>query len=269
MLARLLLNLRSWEATAGASLVELSMSLLLLSSIGVGVIGATAVGARASAHLEEQDTSLIAARSQAEFIAAKPTLSQYPLYPSLPGVFTVTGDVTDACLQRTYLQCIDITVSRKGKETGSLRTLKADRFLEEGPGDKVVPRSTALERVKTVAVPDLPAATGFAVVISSVLIGPTGILAEWEADEPTRTELRTLTVFSGRPFGAQTTGLTTLPSAVSGTVATGQFRNIRVLSTTAGDASSGDFTVYFFNESNVKTVVSQSARITCACNIEP
>ena len=134
----------------------------------------------------------------------------------------------------------------------------------------MVPRSTALERVKTVAVPDLPAEIGFAVVISPVFdtLDPTEILVEWELNEPTRTELRTLSVFSGKPFGTQTTGLTTPPSAVSGVVTKGQFRNIPVLSTTASGTNTGDFTVYFFNESKVTTIVSQSAQITCVCKIE-
>ena len=58
--------------SAGATIIELSVSLLLMSVITTGFVGSVAVGATVASRVEDQDISLVAARSQAEFIASQP-----------------------------------------------------------------------------------------------------------------------------------------------------------------------------------------------------
>ena len=73
MIKRVLANLSSIPRKArGASLVELSVSLLLISVVGTGLTGAAAVGVRVGSQIEARDTGFTIARSQAEFIASLP-----------------------------------------------------------------------------------------------------------------------------------------------------------------------------------------------------
>ena len=191
---KLIENKISWFATgsAGASLIELSVSLLLISVVGVGLAGTVAVGAQVGAAIEERDASLTTSRSQAEFIASQPAASSYSDFPALPSALDLTSDVTNECQGRDFLQCITIRVSRDGDEISDLEILKAQRFVATGG----VPTSGGLERVKPIVVPQLPGEEGFAVVISDLFSSftPTHILVRWEVSPDTQQEGRTLAI---------------------------------------------------------------------------
>ena len=279
MLGQLVRNsFRLDRISPGASLIEISVSLMLISLVAVGFVGSTAVGARVGSHIEDQDTSLIAARSQAEFIASEPvalSFGLYGVYPSAPSAFTVTGDVTNDCQTRDFLQCTTIRVSRDEKERIVLDAFKAERFVKDDStlapnAIDVVPASGGLERVKTITVTNpLPKDEGFAVIISKVLAAPssTDVLVRWESNVVSRL----LTIYSGRPFGAQTTGLTTLLTDVSSAfpvVSEGALEKNERLGIAVRGIAAGDYTVYFFNDSKFD-LATTSADITCLCEIEP
>ena len=270
MLKRTFRNLAFLRNSRGASLLELGVSLLLMSLVGVGSVGSVAVGARAGALIEEQDAALITARSQAEFIASQPTAASYPDYPSIPKELdvsvTTTGDLV--CPVNPSLQCFQIEVFRDGEKNATLDVFKSKRFLEVTPTERVVPKSGGLERVTSVTVPDLAPQTGFTVIIPQVFSSTTAsdIVLEWGLTEGTRDQLRSVALFEGQPSIAAGTP----PPSVSATLKTiGQFRDVPSLSATASGLTQGDYTIYLFNDSNTQTVVTQSFTVTCVCEIAP
>ncbi len=113
--------------------------------MSAGLTGSIAVGAKVGSEIQDTDTATLSARSQAEYIAALPSASSYPVYPSAALAFTVTGDIVDGCQQRTHLQCVTIGVSRDGNQRAVLDIMKAERFLKPG----VLPTSGGEERVYT------------------------------------------------------------------------------------------------------------------------
>ena len=258
----------------------MTVSIMLISIAITGFIGTVIVGARAGTRIENQDFSLLTARSQAEFVASKPVASTFDLYglfPSVPSDLTVTGDVTNDCQQRDYLQCVNIRVSRDQKETAVLDAFKAERFLNDdtllAPNEiDKVPKSGGLKRVKTVTVPTISPSEGFAVVISDLfpLIIPMDILVRWEmVPSTTDLNLRTLIIYGGKPFGSQTEGITIATGDVPAPIlAKGRMQLNSVLSVAARDITTGDYTLYFFNVSDDVNLVSKSAEISCVCKVE-
>ena len=220
--------------------MEIGVSLLLLSLVGVGTVGSIAVGTRAGSQIEEQDVSLIVARSQAEFVASQPIGPSYDVYPSAPSELDLTLSTGDlVCANPDFLQRLRIRVFRDEEKTATLDAFKSGRFLDVTPGEKVVPKSSGLERVRTITVPDILPEEGFAIVISEVFTTttPTDTLVEWELsgqdngdDDDSGERLRTLAIFLEQPFGGQTQSITTPPSGVAvPLVATGQVRKDTLL----------------------------------------
>ena len=182
---------RNGDRSPGATLVELSVSLLLMSIVGVGLTGAVTVGIRVGAHLEARDKGLVIAHSQAEFILSQPSASSYPFLPSGASNVLVTADITDNCRDRPYLQCLKIEVFLDQTKTadGVVEAYRARRFVEVEPGvqQRVVPKSAGMERVRTSSTaPVLGPQEGFSARISKVLpsIIPTDILVRWNLRLP-------------------------------------------------------------------------------------
>ena len=168
---------RAADWCRGASMIELSVSLLVMSTLTTGFVGAVAVGAIASEEIGQRDSSLIIARSQAEYIASLPTDGTYPVYPSAPEDYRIsvfTGDV--GCPGGGFLQCLRIEVLNEARGTGdtgdiiTLQAYRAVRFIVADPATngRVVPPSGGLERAHSVAVPIIPPGEGYAVVINPV-----------------------------------------------------------------------------------------------------
>ena len=251
--------------SSGASLIELAVSILLMSVVATGSIGAIAVGTRVASHVDDQDTSFITARSQAEYVASLPSASSYPVYPSAPSQLSVTTVVVTET--GDSLQQLGIRVSRDNKELAAFDVLKAQRFVSPG----IVPPSGGLTKVKTVSVPPLGTGEGFAEGISQVFPSTalTDILVRWHVDATGAEEIRTVAIYQGRPFGVQTQGITTAPLAVNTgdfpLLAIGSLKVNPALAVAARGIATGDYTVYFFNDSDSNSVVTQLAELSCLC----
>ena len=277
MLARLALRVaRHGRDSSGASLLELGVALLLLSLVGVGSVGSVAVGTKANSALEDQDIALIVARSQAEFIASKPTAPTYSTFPSIPEELTLTVSTGDApCTGQTYLQCVRIDVFRDGERKASLEAAKAERFLDQKVGQAVVPKSGGLERVTRVAVPDISPLEGVAIKVSQVFgsfsFGDRELQVRWELTDAAKEELRTIAIYEGQPFGSQTGDLTTLPDDVAAPLASrGQLRKNPRLGVTARAVDvSQSYTIYLFNESEDGVISTNFLEVICVCAISP
>ena len=244
--------------------------------MGIGSVGSVAVGARASGALEEQDAGLIAARSQAEFMASQPTAPTYSIYPSIPEELDLVVSTGDApCTGQVYLQCVRIDVFRAGELRASLDAAKADRFLAQTSGDAVVPKSGGLERVTTVLVPDISPLQGVAINVSQVFgsfsSGDRDVQVRWKVTDATRKELRTIAIYGGQPFGSQIGDLTTLPDDVAAPLASkGQLRKNPRLGVAARAVDvSQSYTIYLFNESKDDVISTESLEVICVCAIGP
>ena len=181
---------RSNRDHTGASLIELSVSLLVISTIAVGFTGAVTVGVLVASRVEDQDTGLIIARSQAEFIASQPAAPSYVPYPSVSEDVIVTSDVVEGCLGRAYLQCLSIQVTGEEIKTADavLEAFKAQRFLEVGVGGPEparVPESSGLLRVYTFSLDPIPFQKAIPIILPKVIqsISPTNILVHWRLNQ--------------------------------------------------------------------------------------
>ena len=260
----------------GASLVELSVSLLLISIVGTGLTGAAAVGVRVADKIETRDAAFTVARSEAEYIASLPAALEYGSYPGLPLGRVVTADVTDGCLGLSYLQCITINVfgDEPGTADATLEIYKATRFLEIDPdvSEPVVPLASGPDKLRTVSVDSIPPKTGFALRLPRVFpsLSSTDIKVRWGLTKNTEEHSRIVAVYSGPELIAGQTGdLLALPplEATAPLLAIGELRDGPLLSVALRQITTGDYTVYFYNNSGA-AIETDVAEISCLCSVE-
>jgi hypothetical protein len=261
----------------GTSLIELSVSLLLMSVVATGLVGAAAVGVRVGSSVESRDRGFTIARAQAEYIASLPGATEYSSFPSHPTDRTITGAVTENCLGRRYLQCITIDVFSEELRTAdsTLQIFKAERFVELEPGAKqpVVPTSAGLDKLRSLSLPPIPPRKGVAVRIPKVIpsVTPTDVLVRWELSSGSDDESRIVAIYRGAGLMAGQTGefiSVFPPEAPAPLLAIGELREGAVLSVGARDLKSGDYTVYFYNNSASRTVETRSTEISCLCSLK-
>ena len=157
-----------------------------------------------------------------------------------------------------------------------LDTFKAQRFTEvESVVEKsVVPKSGGLARLQNIPLDPIPSQNGLAVGVSQIfsVTRPTDILVRWEVDPATETEPRILAIYGGsQPFGPQTGGLIDIPPSdevLERPVAIGELRQGPVLSVGSRNVLPGDYTLYFFNDSDSNGIITRSATVSCLCLID-
>lgn len=97
----------------GITLIEIIVSVALLSILGSALVGALGTGIKGTIKVDERTTAINLARSQLEYIRTLP-YTEPPVYPTLtpPTGYTIT--VTGSTLTANVLQKLIVSVTANG-----------------------------------------------------------------------------------------------------------------------------------------------------------
>ena len=113
----------------GFSLIEVLVSLAIMSIVGVGLLSALNTSTRTAVVSDRIDTTRVLAQSQLEYVKEQPYLSSYEPYDSsteYPG-YSVVITPADAVQRNALLQKITVTVKQNGKTVTTLEGYKVKR----------------------------------------------------------------------------------------------------------------------------------------------
>ena len=116
----------------GFSLVEVLISLAILSIIAVGFLGSLTNSSRAAIQIDQMDTARALAQSQMEFVKEQPFnfsgtyLTNNSIMPEYPG-YSVTINATPIDDRDTLIQQVSVIATSGGKTITTLEDRKVKK----------------------------------------------------------------------------------------------------------------------------------------------
>jgi prepilin-type N-terminal cleavage/methylation domain-containing protein len=118
------------KSEKGFTLIEVLVAMVILGTVGVGLLSAMTLSSRAAMTTDRMDTSRALAENQMEYVKKLPYAATYTpetiSQTTYPG-YTAMVTVADAAQRDTCIQKITVTITRNGNTTATLEDCKVKR----------------------------------------------------------------------------------------------------------------------------------------------